>query len=212
MSFMSSFKKGRDGAPPGRGGVPPVPRGNPPPGTPRDDPPEDDGPSPIKLGYRCEGEDKPVGEPILYKGERHVVLFGLNGAGKSTRFLIENLMTLRGRSLFVFDIKGELAVQTSEERRRYGDVKIINPYGVLGLPSDGFNPLAQLDAGSTRLYDAAAAMADALIEIEFWLRAILVGVCPRPACRAAHVGGDRGAARRARAVTVQRAAVVDRSR
>ncbi len=166
MSFMSSFKKGRDGAPPGRGGVPPVPRGNPPPCAPRDDPPADDGPSPIKLGYRCEGEDKPVGEPILYKGERHVVLFGLNGAGKSTRFLIENLMTLRGRSLFVFDIKGELAMQTAEERRRYGDVKIINPYGVLGLPSDGFNPLAQLDAGSTRLYDAAAAMADALIEIE----------------------------------------------
>jgi type IV secretion system protein VirD4 len=81
-------------------------------------------------------------------------------------------MTTCHRSLFVFDIKGELAFQTAAERRRYGAVKIINPYGVLRMPSDGFNPLGHLKPGPL-LYDESAAIADALIEIEagpgqFW--------------------------------------------
>jgi type IV secretory pathway TraG/TraD family ATPase VirD4 len=73
-------------------------------------------------------------------------LFGVNGAGKSTRVLIDNLVAIRDRSLVVFDMKGELAAQTPHRaRRRLGDVKIINPYGVVGLPSDGYNPLAALN-------------------------------------------------------------------
>jgi type IV secretory pathway TraG/TraD family ATPase VirD4 len=66
----------------------------------------------------------------------------------------------------VFDIKGELAWQTAHLRRRYSDVKIINPFGVLGMPSDGYNPLSALDPKSPKFYDAVAAIGDALIEIE----------------------------------------------
>ena len=166
MGFMDGFRQGRDAvikgrAAPSRSPAPsPIPRAG---ARPQDDPPG--GASPIKLGYYYDREKQAVGEPNLFYGERHVVLFGLNGAGKSTRFLIELLMTARNRSLFVFDIKGELAFQTMAERRRYGAVRIINPYGVLGMPSDGFNPLAQLEPGPL-LYDKAAAIADALIEIE----------------------------------------------
>jgi type IV secretion system protein VirD4 len=138
-----------------------------PPNRPRDDaPPARGEPSPIRVGYYYDREKDAVGEPNLYCGERHFVLFGLNGAGKSTRFLIELLMTASGRSLFVFDVKGELAFQTADERRRYGPVKVINPYGLHGMRSDGFNPLAQLDPDSPLLYDAAAAIGEALIEIE----------------------------------------------
>jgi type IV secretion system protein VirD4 len=158
MGFLDGLRQGRDDAVAKRRGVPP-PR-------PRDDNPRDpSGPSPIRIGYHYDRTAKAVGEPNLFDGERHVVLFGLNGAGKSTRFLIELLMTASDRSLFVFDVKGELAYQTADERRRYGGVKIVNPFGVLGMPSDGFNPLDQLEPGPL-LYDQAAAIADALIEIE----------------------------------------------
>src|ERR1700732_5299634 len=100
-------------------------------------------PSPIRIGYYFDG--KATGAHNLYSGERHLLVFGLNGAGKSTRFLIENLVTLKDRSIVVFDVKGELAAQTARARRKFGDVFIINPYGVVGLPSDGYNPLAILD-------------------------------------------------------------------
>lgn len=122
-------------------------------------------PSPIKIGYYFDGER--VGAPNLFAGERHLLLFGLNGAGKSTRFLIENLVTLTNRSIVVFDIKGELAAQTARTRRQFSDVKIINPYGVVDLPSDGYNPLAVLDPSNENEFsDRAAMMADAIIEIE----------------------------------------------
>jgi type IV secretion system protein VirD4 len=162
MGFMDGFRLGRDAAIAARGGAPPRPRDrheeSPGEGAP-------DVPSPIRIGYFYDSARKAVGEPNLFEGERHLLLFGLNGAGKSTRFLIELLMTARNRSLFVFDVKGELAYQTAGERRRYGALKVINPYGVLGMPSDGFNPLAQLEPGPL-LYDKAAAIADALVEIE----------------------------------------------
>ena len=79
-------------------------------------------------------------------------------------------MTLFGRSIFVFDIKGELAYQTADERRRYSKVKIINPYNLHDMGSDGFNPLLAVLSvylkNRPRFYDAAKAIADALIEIE----------------------------------------------
>ena len=123
-------------------------------------------PSPIKFGYHCELDNDRTGGPNLFHGERHILQLGLNGAEKSTRFLVELLMTVSHRSLFVFDVKGELAFQTATERRRYSNVRILNPFGVLGMPSDGDNPLANLEPDSPRFYDAAAAIGDALIELE----------------------------------------------
>jgi type IV secretion system protein VirD4 len=122
-------------------------------------------PSPIRIGYYFDG--KRTGARNEYSGERHLLVFGLNGAGKSTRFLIENLVTLKDRSIVVFDVKGELAAQTARARRRLGDVFIINPYGVVGLPSDGYNPLAIVNpANENEFSDRAAALADAIVEIE----------------------------------------------
>src|SRR4051794_28573304 len=103
----------------------------------------------------------------MYNGERHILLFGVNGAGKSTRILIENLASqLRNRSLVVFDMKGELAAQTQRARRLLGDdVKIINPYGVVDLPSDGYNPLSVLDPDDIEFFDKAKELTRAIIEI-----------------------------------------------
>ena len=69
--------------------------------------------TPIKIGYHCPLESDELGAPLFSNTERAILLFGLNGAGKSTRFLIELLATTCNRSLVVFDIKGELAYQTA---------------------------------------------------------------------------------------------------
>jgi type IV secretion system protein VirD4 len=124
-------------------------------------------PSPIPLPFYL---NEKTGEPenqLFYHGERGILVFGLNGAGKSTRFLIELLMTSVGRSIIVLDIKGELAAQTADERKKYGDVKIIAPYGTVGLTSDGYNPGQSLDPDNEDEFsDRAALMADAIIEME----------------------------------------------
>ena len=103
---------------------------------------------------------------IVYEGERHVLLFGPNGTGKGTRFLIPNLLSIKDRSIVVVDPKGELAAVTADYRRTVGDVVMLNPFNVLGLGSAGFNPLASLDPKSPNFYDDAAALGEALIRIE----------------------------------------------
>jgi type IV secretion system protein VirD4 len=126
-----------------------------------------------------------VGDKLVYDGERHALLFGPNGSGKGTRFLINNLLSNVGKSILVLDPKGELAAVTSAYRHRAGnDVKILDAFGKLheavkdsedhhyliehGLTtSAGFNPLATLDPKRPEtFYDDAAALGEALIKIE----------------------------------------------
>src|SRR6202034_3656291 len=83
-------------------------------------------------------------ERIVYQGERHLLLFGPNGTGKGTRFLIPNLLSIKDRSIVVIDPKGELAAVTAKFRSTISDVVLLNPFNVLGLGSAGFNPLASL--------------------------------------------------------------------
>jgi type IV secretion system protein VirD4 len=165
MGLFDDFRKGREqvrsaagmspSPPRDRGSPPRPPQGN-----------DSNGPSPIKIGYYCPLDADAPGNPLYSHTERHILMLGLNGAGKSTRFLIELLATARNRSLVVFDIKGELAFQTADIRRRFSDVKIVNPLGVLQIPSDGYNLLSALDPQSDKFYDAAASIGDALIEVE----------------------------------------------
>ena len=51
-------------------------------------------------------------------GERAILLFGVNGSGKSTRLLCKNLATIKDRSIVVLDIKGELTAQTRRIRQQ----------------------------------------------------------------------------------------------
>ena len=125
-------------------------------------------PSPFKFGYYYDEEKETArkDEPLFYDGETHILLFGVNGAGKSTRILIENLVTIKNRSLVIFDMKGELAYQTAWARRRLGQVKIVNPYNVHNLGSDGYNPLALLDPNDDEFFDKAKELTLAMIEGE----------------------------------------------
>src|SRR5580693_8186010 len=120
----------------------------------------------ITIGRYFDEPAARVGDKIAYAGERHVLLFGPNGTGKGTRFLIPNLLSINDRSIVVIDPKGELAAVTADYRRTLGDVVMLNPFDVLGLGSAGFNPLAALDPDSPNFFDDAAALGEALIKIE----------------------------------------------
>jgi type IV secretion system protein VirD4 len=119
----------------------------------------------VALGRHYDEAAERAGSKIVYAGERHVLLFGPNGTGKGTRFLIPNLLSIKDRSIIVIDPKGELAAVTADYRRTVGDVVMLNPFNVLGLGSAGFNPLAALNSKSN-FYDDAAALGEALISIE----------------------------------------------
>jgi type IV secretion system protein VirD4 len=120
----------------------------------------------IALGRHYDDATQQVGGKIPYQGERHLLLFGPNGTGKGTRFLIPNLLAIKDRSIVVVDPKGELAAVTAAYRRTVSDVVMLNPFDVLGLGSAGFNPLAGLDPQSPYFYDEAAALGEALIKLE----------------------------------------------
>ena len=65
-------------------------------------------PSPFSFGYYYD-EKKDAADKtreLCYRGERAILLFGVNGSGKSTRMLAKNLATIKDRSLVVLDIKG----------------------------------------------------------------------------------------------------------
>ena len=130
-----------------------------------------------------------VGAKIPYTGERHLLLFGPNGTGKGTRFLIPNLLSIKDRSIIVIDPKGELAAVTADYRRSIGDVVMLNPFNVLGLGSAGFNPLA---ATRSRVGEFLRRCGGARRspDKDRRQRPALVGVGARAARRSAHVGQD----------------------
>ena len=105
----------------------------------------EDDPSAIYLGRYLNLTKPDPGAELTYDGERHLLLFGPNGSGKGTRLLVNNLLRLRNRSIVVIDPKGELTAITAGYRRTVGEVVVLNPFNVLGIPSAGFNPLASLD-------------------------------------------------------------------
>lgn len=139
---------------------------------------------------RLNQEDKPigVGDRLVYQRDRHAILFGATGSGKTRRVLMPNLLGdyLKGVSTVVIDPKGELAAVCAlfrHEMHGPGSVKILDPFGKLRemvgnrpdwarleqlglIESAGFNPLRALDPNSPYFFDDAAVLAEALIETD----------------------------------------------
>jgi type IV secretion system protein VirD4 len=145
----------------------------------------------IDLGRYYFQDSDEIGAPLIYDDERHMVVFGPTGSGKTTRLLMVNLLSdcLTDRSVIVIDPKGELASVCAKHRHQIGhDVKVLDPFGklreVIGnspehrylvehqlIESAGFDPLAILDPGTDDapnpdFYDDAAAIGEALIKID----------------------------------------------
>jgi type IV secretion system protein VirD4 len=145
----------------------------------------------INLGRYYFHKSGEIGNELVYGDERHALVFGPTGAGKTTRLLIVNLLSdcLNDRSVIVIDPKGELAAVCAKYRHELGhDVRILDPFGKLReavgespdhrylvehglIDSVGFDPLATLHVGTKQnpnpdFYDDAAAIGEALIKIE----------------------------------------------
>lgn len=126
----------------------------------------------VYLGYAAnateEGPETRTGGEVRYVGDRHLLTIGPNGSGKSRRVLLPNLAQLTGWSIVVVDPKGDLCQMTRAWREENGAEKsvILNPFGVLDLPSDGFNPVAALDDESDDFPDDAFGLAESMIRVE----------------------------------------------
>jgi type IV secretory pathway TraG/TraD family ATPase VirD4 len=128
-------------------------------------------PSPFSFGYYYDepNDDADKTRELGYRGERAILLFGVNGSGKSTRLLARNLGTIKDRSLVVLDIKGELTAQTRRVRQKIcgaENYKTVNPYNIFDLGSDGFNCLYGLNPDDDLFYDKAKLLTQAIIESE----------------------------------------------
>jgi len=111
------------------------------------------------------------GKIIGWNDDRHVMTIGGSRGGKSVSLIEPNLMFYEGSALVV-DTKGELARHTAPRRGRGvrggkgglgQDVYVLDPFGVSGVETSTFNPLAELDLDSPDLIDDATMFADALI-------------------------------------------------
>ena len=101
------------------------------------------------------------GEYFWSCSEKHVLIVAGTRGGKGRDLILPNLRCYQG-SVFVLDPKGENAQKTHKGREDFGPVLALDPFGVSGLPSARFNPLAWL-VGPTMVTDAQT-LADAMIQ------------------------------------------------
>lgn len=95
--------------------------------------------------------------------DRHIVLVGANGTGKTRRLLLPNLVRLADWSTVVVDPKGILARITEGVLRTRRIV--LDPFRVLGDQGVSCNPVYALDPDSDDFIDDAMLMAETLITI-----------------------------------------------
>ncbi|ELX8032514.1 type IV secretory system conjugative DNA transfer family protein [Salmonella enterica subsp. enterica serovar Agona] len=105
----------------------------------------------------------PAGLDPRFRYIGHVVTVAPNGSGKGIGQVIPNLLDYPG-SCLVLDVKGENAAVTARARRELGHaVHVVDPFGVTGQPSAGFNVLDRIDLGTPDCVSESAILADALV-------------------------------------------------
>ena len=85
-----------------------------------------------------------IGEtPIPLHTGKHVLIMASTRSGKGVSLIIPHLLRYEG-SAFVLDPKGENARATGRQRSSLNDkVHFLDPFGITGIPSARFNPLAR---------------------------------------------------------------------
>jgi type IV secretion system protein VirD4 len=92
----------------------------------------------IRLGHSCES-----GEVSRYDGPGHLITVAPTRTGKGRDIIIPALLDWP-YSAAVVDPKGELAAVTSEQRGRIGEVRYVDPYGLLTESGHAVGPVFTL--------------------------------------------------------------------
>ncbi|WP_300587427.1 type IV secretory system conjugative DNA transfer family protein [Marivita sp.] len=114
------------------------------------------------------GRSPRTGRLLRYDGPAHLLTLAPTRAGKGVGTVIPNLLAA-DRSMIVVDPKGENARIAGAARRAFGQVHVLDPFGVsdtgkvTGLPSSAYNPLDRLAPDSPDLGEDATTLADALV-------------------------------------------------
>jgi len=116
----------------------------------------------IRIGYSRES-----GKVLRYLGPGHLITVAPTRTGKGRDILIPALLDWP-YSCVVVDPKGELASVTSAQRRRFGQVIYLDPYGLHGGLMKGarpsrYNPMARLDPNSIEFSAQSEKISDSLI-------------------------------------------------
>jgi type IV secretion system protein VirD4 len=108
------------------------------------------------------GRNPHTGRLLRYDGPAHLITLAPTRAGKGVGTVIPNLLAAE-RSVLVIDPKGENARIAGEARRRFGDLHVLDPFEVSGMPSSAYNPLDRLTPDSLDLGEDAASLTEALV-------------------------------------------------
>jgi type IV secretion system protein VirD4 len=111
----------------------------------------------------------PDGKRVLRYGKAgHLALISAARMGKAFTVLVASILSLPRRySLICIDPKAELCAITGHYRRRFGNVYVLNPFGILrehlaGLTQARFNPMSILDPSSSSFHATCDKLAEAI--------------------------------------------------
>jgi len=138
------------------------------------------------------------GRAAFYEGERHIIIIGGTGRGKTTHYWVPWICTDQNSIIAATDIAGELSMLCGDVRSKFGPVFIDNPHGILKqsiahLPHGGCNPVSSLidvdpkKFGIKAMKLAAGCVVKDLVEThKYWantarttLKAIIMAECIR---------------------------------
>jgi type IV secretion system protein VirD4 len=116
----------------------------------------------IPYGFNAARNTFPV-----YTDTRHLMTFGPTRSGKGATVIVQTLLQAE-HSILCIDPKGQNAAITARRRRDFGDVFVLNPFGLhtgepWKLPAHRFNPLAHLSIDDKNVVAEVASLAEALI-------------------------------------------------
>lgn len=102
---------------------------------------------------------------VFDSDDGHAMLFAPTGAGKKRHILGPTLLSSEDPAI-VIDVKGELALETADYRRRVlgHQVVIIDPWRIVTNHGAGFNPLDIVTRDPSETADDAASLSQLLID------------------------------------------------
>lgn len=114
---------------------------------------------------RLEGPPPPYNPKLVipYTGDRHCIIIGANGSGKTRRLYAVNIERLKSWSQVIVDPKGILATLLVDH---VPNPKVYDPFGVTSLRESvyqTYNAVAALDPDSDEFVDDAMGQAESII-------------------------------------------------